>query len=41
MTHEAYAIPAWAAAILFWRKVLDVESRGVPGARERSARDRR
>jgi hypothetical protein len=33
MTNETYEIPSWAAAILFWRKVLDVESKGVPGTR--------
>jgi hypothetical protein len=28
-----FEIPSWALAILFWRKVLRVESRGVPGSR--------
>jgi hypothetical protein len=27
----AYEIPAWAIAILFWRKVDQLESRGIPG----------
>ena len=27
----AYEIPSWAIAILFWRKVDQVESRGIPG----------
>jgi hypothetical protein len=27
----AYGIPSWAIAILFWRKVDQVESRGIPG----------
>jgi len=26
-------IPSWAVAILFWRKVQQVEGRGVPGIR--------
>jgi len=26
-------IPSWARAILFWRKVLAVERRGIPGSR--------
>jgi hypothetical protein len=29
----AYEIPSWAIAILFWRKVDQVESRGIPGIR--------
>ena len=29
----AYEIPSWAIAILFWRKVHQVESRGIPGIR--------
>jgi hypothetical protein len=29
--HGAYEIPSWAIAILFWRKVDQVESRGIPG----------
>jgi hypothetical protein len=27
----AYEIPSWAIAILFWRRVDQVESRGIPG----------
>jgi hypothetical protein len=27
----AYEIPSWAIAILFWRKVDQVESHGIPG----------
>jgi hypothetical protein len=27
----AHGTPAWAIAILFWRKVDQVESRGIPG----------
>jgi hypothetical protein len=27
----AYEVPSWAIAILFWRKVDQVESRGIPG----------
>jgi hypothetical protein len=27
----AYEIPSWAIAILFWRKVDQIESRGIPG----------
>jgi hypothetical protein len=27
----AYEIPSWAIAVLFWRKVDQVESRGIPG----------
>ncbi len=27
----AYEIPSWAIAILFWRKVDQVERRGIPG----------
>src|SRR6058998_143505 len=30
---DAYEIPSWALAILFWRKVLAVESKGIPGTR--------
>src|SRR5216117_3080839 len=30
---DAYEIPSWALAILFWRKVLAVESTGIPGTR--------
>jgi hypothetical protein len=26
----AYEIPSWAIAVLFWRKVRQVESRGIP-----------
>jgi len=26
-----YETPAWAIAILFWRKVDQVEARGIPG----------
>ena len=33
MTSDSHAVPSWARAILFWRKVLAVESRGVPGVR--------
>ncbi len=33
MTPDAYEIPSWAIAILFWRKVLAVESSGIPGIR--------
>ena len=33
MPPDAYDIPAWALAILFWRKVLAVESKGIPGTR--------
>jgi hypothetical protein len=29
----AYEIPSWAIAILFWRRVHQVESRGIPGIR--------
>jgi hypothetical protein len=29
----AYEIPSWAIAILFWRKVDQVEGRGIPGIR--------
>ncbi len=25
-------VPSWARAILFWRKVLAVERRGIPGS---------
>jgi hypothetical protein len=31
--HGAYEIPSWAIAILFWRKVDQVESRGIPAKR--------
>jgi hypothetical protein len=27
----AYQTPSWAIAILFWRKVDQVENRGIPG----------
>jgi len=27
MTRNAYNVPSWAIAILFWRKVLAVESK--------------
>jgi hypothetical protein len=27
----AYETPSWAIAILFWRKVGQVEGRGIPG----------
>ena len=30
MTSDEPEVPLWAQAILFWRKVLAVESRGVP-----------
>ena len=30
---SACEIPSWAIAILFWRKVDQVESRGIPGIR--------
>ncbi len=34
MTRQgAYEIPSWAIAILFWRKVDKVESRGIPARR--------
>ena len=33
MTRDAYGIPPWAVAILFWRKVLAVESKGIPAIR--------
>lgn len=33
ITPDAYEIPSWAIAILFWRKVLAVESNGIPGIR--------
>ncbi len=33
MTPDAYEIPSWAIAILFWRKVRAVESKGIPGTR--------
>jgi len=33
MTRDAYKVPPWATAILFWRKVLAVESKGVPAIR--------
>jgi hypothetical protein len=32
----ADGMPAWAVAILFWRKVQQVESRGVPGSARRT-----
>ena len=32
-TPDAYGIPSWAIAILFWRKVLAVESKGIPRTR--------
>lgn len=35
MTRDAYEIPSWAIAILFWRKVLAVESKGIPAIRPR------
>ena len=31
-------IPSWAMAILFWRKVDQVESRGIPGRASSSGR---
>jgi hypothetical protein len=31
--HGAYGVPSWASAILFWRKVDQVESRGIPAKR--------
>jgi hypothetical protein len=41
----SYEIPSWAIAILFWRKVQDVEARGVPPAdsfqKRRGAREER
>jgi hypothetical protein len=27
---NTFEVPAWARAILFWRKVLAVERRGIP-----------
>ena len=33
MPPDACEIPSWALAILFWRKVLAVESKGIPGTR--------
>jgi len=33
MTRDAYKVPSWAIAILFWRKVLAVESKGIPAIR--------
>lgn len=33
MRPDAYEIPSWAIGILFWRKVLAVESKGIPGTR--------
>jgi len=33
MTPDAYEIPSWAIAILFWRKLHAVESKGIPGTR--------
>ncbi len=33
MTHGAYKRPSWAIAVLFWRKVLAVESKGIPAIR--------
>jgi len=33
MTPDAYEIPSWAVATLFWRKVRVVESKGIPGTR--------
>jgi hypothetical protein len=35
VTHDAYNVPSWAIAILFWRKVLAVESKGIPAIRPR------
>ena len=34
---NAYQGPSWALAILFWRKVLAVENRGIPGSLSRSS----
>jgi hypothetical protein len=33
MRRDAHEIPSWAIGILFWRKVLAVESKGIPGIR--------
>jgi len=33
MRRESGAVPRWARAILFWRKVLMVERGGIPGSR--------
>ena len=33
MPPDAYEIPSWALAILFWRKLHAVESKGIPGTR--------
>jgi hypothetical protein len=33
MAPDAYEIPSWAIAILFWRKVLALESKGIPVTR--------
>ena len=37
----AHEIPAWASAILFWRKVDQVESRGIPGIARSAGAGRR
>ena len=34
MRPDAYEIPSWAIAILFWRKLHAVESEGIPGTRD-------
>jgi len=33
MKSETGPAPSWELAILFWRKVLAVEIRGIPGSR--------
>jgi hypothetical protein len=35
MTRDADNAPSWAIAILFWRKVLAVESKEIPAIRPR------
>jgi len=32
-TREESETPAWAMAVLFWRKIEMLERRGIPGAR--------
>ena len=32
-TSDAHETPFWALAILFWRKILAVERRGIPRTR--------
>ena len=37
MRSGAASAPAWARGILFWRKVVAVERRGIPGSRNQPA----